>query len=84
MEEEEILQFIDDQRSQGRNDQFIGRSLQMKGVSGYAEYLKKKRRYFDLSLNFGRGRYGLSASYSSSSRTRSWFFGFTCSSTKRS
>ncbi len=42
MEEEEILQFIDDQRSQGRNDQFIGRSLQMKGVSGYAEYLKKK------------------------------------------
>jgi hypothetical protein len=42
MEEEDILQFIADQRNMGKNDQFIGRSLQMRGVSDFNEYLKKK------------------------------------------
>jgi len=42
MEEEDILQFIADQRNLGKNDQFIGRSLQMRGVSDFNEYLKKK------------------------------------------
>ena len=58
MEDEEILQFIADERAQGRSNQVIGRSLQMRGV-GNLRVLKKKRRYFDLGIKFGRGRYGI-------------------------
>ena len=42
MEDEEILQFIADERAQGRSNQVIGRSLQMRGVGNFEEYLKKK------------------------------------------
>jgi len=83
MEDEEILQLISDQRARGKNDTQIGRVLRLRGVSDIDSYLKKKRRYFDLGLQFGRGKYGVTASYSSSGSTRAWFFGFTCSSTGR-
>lgn len=42
MEEEEILQYISDQRGGGMDDARIGMQLQMKGVSNYSDYLKKK------------------------------------------
>mgnify|MGYP003669672063 CR=1 FL=1 len=42
MEEEEILQYIETQRNGGMADNKIGMQLQMKGVSNYTDYLKKK------------------------------------------
>ena len=80
MDEEEILQYIEDQRVSGVADDKIGMQLQMKGVADFDTYLKKKRRYFDIALCFGRGRYGIRAGYKSANRTRSWFFGCTCNS----
>ena len=42
MEEEEILQYIETQRVDGMADDKIGMQLQMKGVSNWSDYLKKK------------------------------------------
>lgn len=42
MEEEEILQYISTQRGNSISDDVIGMQLQMKGVSNWSDYLKKK------------------------------------------
>ena len=42
MDEEEILQYIGDQRNSGVADDKIGMQLQMKGVADFDTYLKKK------------------------------------------
>ena len=42
MDEEEILQYIQDQRDSGVDDDKIGMQLQMKGVADFDTYLKKK------------------------------------------
>lgn len=76
VKDQEILDYIKSQRDNGFSDDVIGMQLQMRGVADFDTYLKK-RRYFDLALCFGRGRYGIRAEYRSSTTTRSWFFGCT-------
>ena len=42
MEDEEILQYIESERANNVSDLDISAKLQMKGVSNYEDYLKKK------------------------------------------